>query len=101
MELTKEKIEKFIDDFEKDPITVKWIESVDNRGKYQREMDKGFYTHVQSNINKLCKLIILMSTTQNGADIILNNIKKEQDKNLEILGTMEEVLITMNNANKS
>jgi hypothetical protein len=33
MELTKEKLEKFIKDFENNPITVKWIESVENRGK--------------------------------------------------------------------
>ena len=42
MEFTKEKIQKFINEFETNPITVKWIESVENRGKFQREMDKEF-----------------------------------------------------------
>ena len=60
MELTKEKIQKFIKDFETNPITVKWIESVENRGRFQREMDKEFFDLAKDTINRLVKLIILI-----------------------------------------
>jgi len=101
MQLTKEKIEKFINEFEKDATTVKWIESVNNRGKYQRDLDKSFYKYVQSTINKLCKLIVLISTTQNSGDLIINNIQKEQEKYITIIEDLETTIKKINNADKS
>jgi len=101
MQLTKEKIEKFINEFEKDATTVKWIESVNNRGKYQRDLDKSFYKYVQSTINKLCKLIVLISTTQNSGDLIINNIQKEQKKYITIIDDLETTIKKINNADKS
>ena len=101
MQLTKEKIEKFINEFEKDATTVKWIESVNNRGKYQRDLDKSFHKYVQSTINKLCKLIVLISTTQNSGDLIINNIQKEQKKYITIIDDLETTIKKINNADKS
>ena len=101
MQLTKEKIEKFINEFEKNATTVKWIESVNNRGKYQRDLDKSFYKYVQSTINKLCKLIVLISTTQNSGDLIINNIQKEQKKYITIIDDLETTIKKINNADKS
>jgi hypothetical protein len=99
MNFTKEKIEKFIDDFETNPITVKWIESVENRGKFQREMDKEFFNLAKDTINRLVKLIILMNTINDSSNKITDAIKNEQEKYLGIIDDLEDTLIKIKNAN--
>ena len=92
MEITKEKLQTFIEDFEKNPITTKWIESVENRGKFQREMDKSFYDLSKSTINKLIDLIILMNTLHGGSKKINESIEKQQIKYLEIVEDLENTI---------
>jgi hypothetical protein len=99
MELTKEKLEKFIKDFENNPITVKWIESVENRGKFQRGMDKEFFNLAKDTINRLVKLIILMNTLDDSTNKITDAIKNEQEKYLGIIDDLEDTLIKIKNAN--
>jgi len=99
MELTKEKIQKFINEFETNPITVKWIESVENRGKFQREMDKQFFNLTKDTINRLVKLIILINTLDDSTNKITNAIKNEQEKYLGIIDNLENTLIKIKNAN--
>lgn len=99
MNFTKEKIEKFIDDFETNPITAKWIESVENRGRYQREMDKEFFNLAKDTINRLVKLIILMNTVDDSTNKITDAIKNEQEKYLGIIDDLENTLIKIKNAN--
>ena len=99
MQLTKEKIQKFINDFETNPVTVKWIESVENRGKYQREMDKEFFDLAKDTINRLVKLIILMNTLNDGTTQITDSIKEQQDKYLGIIDDLEKTLLKIKNAN--
>lgn len=99
MELTKEKIQKFINEFETNPITVKWIESVENRGKFQREMDKEFFDLAKDTMNRLVKLIILMNTLDDSTNKITNAIKNEQEKYLGIIDDLENTLIKIKNAN--
>ena len=99
MELTKEKIQKFIKDFETNPITVKWIESVENRGRFQREMDKEFFDLAKDTINRLVKLIILMNILDDSTNKITNAIQKEQEKYLGIIDDLENTLIKIKNAN--
>lgn len=101
MELTKEKLEKFIEDFEKDPITVKWIESVENRGKYQRDLDTSFYELSRSTINKLIDLIVFMNTIYGSVDKVTEQIVVEQEKYLEIVDEFETILKELQNGNKS
>ena len=100
MELTKEKLEKFIEDFEKDPITVKWIESVENRGKYQRDLDTNFYELSRSTINKLIDLIVFMNTIYGSVDKVTEQIVVEQEKYLEIVDEFETILKKLQNGNK-
>ena len=99
MELTKEKLEKFIKDFETNPITVKWVESVENRGKFQRGMDMDFFDLAKDTINRLVKLIILMNTLDDSTNKITDAIKNEQDKYLGIIDDLENTLIKIKNAN--
>ena len=99
MELTKEKLEKFIEDFEKNPITVKWIESVNNRGKYQRDMDLDFFNLTKDTINRLVKLIILINILDDSTNQITDNIKIQQEKYLGIIDDLESTLIKIKNAN--
>ena len=99
MELTKEKIQKFINEFETNPITVKWIESVENRGKFQREMDKEFFDLAKDTINRLIKLIILMNTLDDSTNKITTAIKNQQEKYLGIIDDLENTLIKVKNAN--
>lgn len=99
MELTKDKLEKFIKDFETNPITVKWIESVENRGRYQREMDKEFYDLAKDTINRLITLIILIHTVADSSKKINDAIKNEQEKYLGIIDDLESTLIKIKNAN--
>jgi hypothetical protein len=99
MELTKEKLKKFIDDFETNPITAKWIESVENRGRYQREMDKEFFDLAKDTINRLVKLIILIHTVADSSKKINDSIKNEQEKYLGIIDDLENTLIKIKNAN--
>ena len=99
MELTKEKLEKFIDDFEKNPITEKWIESVNNRGKYQRDMDLDFFNLTKDTINRLVKLIILINILDDSTNKITDNIKIQQEKYLGIIDDLEDTLIKIKNAN--
>ena len=98
MNFTKEKIEKFIDDFETNPITVKWIESVENRGRYQRDMDKEFFNLAKDTINRLVKLIILMNTINDSSNKINDAIKNEQEKYLGIIDDLENTLIKIGRA---
>lgn len=100
MELTKEKLEKFIEDFEKDPITVKWIESVENRGKYQRDLDTSFYELSRSTINKLIDLIVFMNTIYGSVDKVTEQIVVEQEKYLELVDEFETILKKLQNGNK-
>jgi hypothetical protein len=100
MELTKEKLEKFIEDFEKDPITVKWVESVKNRGKYQRDLDTSFYELSRSTINKLIDLIVFMNTIYGSVDKVTEQIVVEQDKYLELVDEFETILKKLQNGNK-
>jgi hypothetical protein len=100
MELTKEKLEKFIEDFEKDPITVKWVESVENRGKYQRDLDTSFYELSRSTINKLIDLIVFMNTIYGSVDKVTEQIVVEQDKYLELVDEFETILKKLQNGNK-
>ena len=100
MELTKEKLEKFIEDFEKDPITVKWIESVENRGKYQRDLDTSFYELSRCTINKLIDLIVFMNTIYGSADKVTEQIVVEQEKYLELVDEFETILKNLQNGNK-
>ena len=100
MELTKEKLEKFIEDFEKDPITVKWVESVENRGKFQRDLDTSFFELVKSRINKLVDLIILMKTIYGNLDNLKEQIINEQTKHLEIVQDLEQTIKQLQNGNK-
>lgn len=99
MELTKEKLEKFIKDFETNPITVKWVESVENRGKFQRGMDMDFFDLAKDTINRLVKLIILMNTLDDRTNKITDAIKNEQEKYLGIIDDLENTLIKIKNAN--
>lgn len=99
MELTKEKLQKFIEEYEKDPITVKWVESVENRGKYQRDIDTSFYDLSKTTINKLIDLIILMNTVYGSYDKVKKQIVVEQQKHLEIVQDLENLL--KKNGNKS
>lgn len=104
MKLTKEKIKKFIDDFETNPITVKWIESVENRGKFQREMDKEFFKLTRNTINKLIDLIVFMNTIYGSVEKINTSIQSEQEKYLRIVEDLEEQLkrlTEIKNGNKS
>tara|TARA_R100001163_G_C4976992_1_gene134644 strand:+ start:178 stop:483 length:306 start_codon:yes stop_codon:yes gene_type:complete len=101
MELTKEKLEVFIKDFETNPITVKWIESVDNRGKFQRGMDMDFFNLAKDTINRLIKLVILMNTLYDSKTKITDAIKTQQEKYLDIIDSLETTLVKYKNANKS
>ena len=38
-----EKVRKRLETFEKCDATKKWVASVENRGKYQRDIDLAFY----------------------------------------------------------
>lgn len=100
MELTKEKLEKFIEDFEKDPTTVKWIESVENRGKYQRDLDTSFYELTRRTINKLIDLIVFINTIYGSVDKVTEQIVVEQDKYLELVNEFETILKKLQNGNK-
>ena len=100
MDLTKEKIEKFIKDFETNPVTVKWIESVENRGKFQREMDKEFFDLSKKTINKLIDLILLMRALYGGLDKIKKQIINEQTKHLDIVQDLENTIKTLQHGNK-
>jgi tRNA A-37 threonylcarbamoyl transferase component Bud32 len=100
MELTKDKLEKFIKDFETNPITVKWIESVENRGRYQRDLDTSFYELSRSTINKLIDLIVFMNTIYGSVDKVTEQIVVEQDKYLELVDEFETILKKLQNGNK-
>jgi len=99
MQLTKEKLQKFIEEYEKDPITVKWVENVENRGKYQRDIDTSFYELSKTTINKLIDLIILMNTVYGSYNKVKKQIVVEQQKHLEIVQDLENLL--KKNGNKS
>ena len=99
MRLTKEKIEKFLKDFETNPVTVKWIESVNNRGKYQRDMDLDFFNLTKDTINRLVKLIILINILDDSTNQITDNIKIQQEKYLGIIDDLENTLLKIKNAN--
>jgi hypothetical protein len=101
MELTKEKLEKFIEDFEKNPVTVKWIESVENRGKYQRDLDTSFYQLSRNTINKLIDLIVLINTTYGSVNKVTEQIIVEQEKYLELVEGFEKILKKIQDGNKS
>lgn len=101
MKLTKENIEKFIKDFETNPITVKWIESVENRGRYQREMDKEFFDLSKETINRLIDLILLMRALYGGLDKIKKQIINEQTKHLNIVQDLENNIKKLKHGNKS
>ena len=101
MQLTKEKLKTFIQDYENNPITLKWIESVENRGKFQREMDKSFYDLSKSTINKLIDLILLMRTLYGGLDKVKEQIIYEQTKHLNIVQDLENTIKKLQRGYKS
>ena len=44
---------------------------------------------------------MLISTTQNSGDLIINNIQKEQEKYITIIEDLETTIKKINNADKS
>tara|TARA_Y100001938_G_C7966184_1_gene366918 strand:+ start:56 stop:361 length:306 start_codon:yes stop_codon:yes gene_type:complete len=100
MELTKEKLKSFIEDYENNSITKKWIESVDNRAKYQRKLDKEFFNLSKKTINQLIDLIIFMNTIYGSVDKVTEAIVIEQEKYLDIVDDLEKQLIKLNNGYK-
>tara|TARA_Y100001951_G_C11146711_1_gene186798 strand:+ start:140 stop:445 length:306 start_codon:yes stop_codon:yes gene_type:complete len=100
MHLKKETLKKFIEDYENDPITKKWIDSVDNRGKFQRDLDKQFYDLSRLTINKLVDLIIFMNTLRGGAEKITDSIQVQQEKYLDIVTDLEKQINRLKNGNK-
>jgi uncharacterized protein YkvS len=100
MELTKEKLKEFIDDYQNNPITKKWVESVENRGKFQRELDKKFFELSKTTINQLLDLILFMNTIYGSVDKVTESIVIQQEKYLEIVDDFEKQLIKLKNGNK-
>tara|TARA_R100000781_G_scaffold115021_1_gene88536 strand:- start:4412 stop:4717 length:306 start_codon:yes stop_codon:yes gene_type:complete len=100
MHLKKETLKKFIEDYENDPITKKWIDSVDNRGKFQRDLDKEFYDLSRFTINKLVDLIIFMNALHVGAEKITDSIQVQQEKYLDIVTDLEKQINRLKNGNK-
>ena len=100
MHLKKETLKKFIEDYENDQITKKWIDSVDNRGKFQRDLDKQFYDLSRLTINKLVDLIIFMNTLRGGAEKITDSIQVQQEKYLDIVTDLEKQINRLKNGNK-
>tara|TARA_Y100001938_G_scaffold146775_1_gene226450 strand:+ start:2433 stop:2738 length:306 start_codon:yes stop_codon:yes gene_type:complete len=100
MELTKEKLKEFIDDYQNNPITKKWVESVENRGKFQRELDKEFFELSKTTINQLLDLILFMNTIYGSVDKVTESIVIQQEKYLEIVDDFEKQLIKLKNGNK-
>ena len=100
MELTKEKLKTFIEDYENHAITKKWVEAVENRGKYQRELDKDFFRLSKTTINQLVDLIVFMNTIYGSVEKVTDSIVIQQEKYLQIVDDLEKQLIKLQNGHK-
>ena len=100
MELTKEKLKTFIEDYENHTITKKWVEAVENRGKYQRELDKDFFRLSKTTINQLVDLIVFMNTIYGSVEKVTDSIVIQQEKYLQIVDDLEKQLIKLQNGHK-
>tara|TARA_Y100001973_G_C5195244_1_gene333781 strand:+ start:2394 stop:2732 length:339 start_codon:yes stop_codon:yes gene_type:complete len=61
-----EKVRKRLETFENCDATKKWVTSVENRGKYQRDIDLAFFKEVKEMISTQARLIILLNINQVG-----------------------------------
>ena len=64
--LIADKVKKRLKNFESCEATKKWVSAVENRGKYQRDIDLAFYNEVKELINNQAKLIVLLNVNQVG-----------------------------------
>jgi len=48
-------------DFETAEETFRFADVSSNRSKYNRDIDKAFYNHSKSYVEKLCKLLVLIN----------------------------------------
>tara|TARA_Y100000004_G_scaffold161802_1_gene190095 strand:+ start:1673 stop:2011 length:339 start_codon:yes stop_codon:yes gene_type:complete len=61
-----EKVKKRLERFEGCDAVKKWVTSVENRGKYQRDIDMAFYDEVKELITAQAKTIVLLNALQVG-----------------------------------
>ena len=55
------KVEELMTEFETAEATFKFADLSSKRSKYNRDIDKAFYNHAKSYIEKLCKLLVLVN----------------------------------------
>ena len=54
-------VKQILIDFETAEQTFRFADVSSNRSKYNRDIDKAFYNHAKSYLEKLCKLLVLVN----------------------------------------
>tara|TARA_R110000744_G_scaffold358249_3_gene465316 strand:- start:2789 stop:3115 length:327 start_codon:yes stop_codon:yes gene_type:complete len=86
-------VRKLLNEFEKSEATKKWLTAVDNRGKFQRDVDKSFFENVQHYLNALSKYVVLLNAGEMYHMVMYrNNIKVHENKCNEMLKEMKKLI---------
>jgi len=86
-------VETLLKEFESCDDTIKWLTSVENRGKYQRDVDKAFFKVVQHYFNALSKYVILLNANKMYHLVTYNRrIKMHENKVEEMLNEIKKLI---------